>query len=167
MRRSICCLAAIGFAVLASGCGHVHSRVLTEPADIVGFKQVSVAPIQVTSTEQNPDAFALNEQWRRIAQSELVNALNAKGIATSLPPHASVDCAINVTYGSRALRYFVGFGAGSGHVRVAITLRDLNGTVRYATVSEADLGGGAFGGNMAPVAEAAVRAAIQEFVSRL
>lgn len=153
-------------AVLASACGGVHTTMLTQPVDIVGFKQVGLAPIQVTSTEQNPDALALNDQLRRSALNELQGLFISKSIDTSGIPQGTVECTINVTYGNRALRYFVGFGAGSGHMHIALTLKDSKGTVRYATASDADLAIGAFGGNMSDVAEKTIHAAVQDFGSR-
>lgn len=155
-------------AAFISACGGVHTAVVTQPAaDVVGIKQVNIAPVQVSSAENNPDALALNERWRSMATQELGSALAAKGITASSAPQGTVECKINITYGNRALRYFVGFGAGSGHMRVAIALKDLSGVSRYEVTSDADLAVGAFGGDMSGVASDTIRAAVKDFASRL
>jgi hypothetical protein len=121
----------------------------------------------VVSKEQNPDALSLNAQWKTMATDELQSLLVSKNIAASSNGQATVGCRIEVAYGNRALRYFVGFGAGAGHMRVTIELKDSTGTVRYAANSEADLAIGAFGGDMSQVARKTIQAAVKEFAAHL
>ncbi len=154
-------------ALMLSACGRVHSRVTTQPDELVIIKQVSSVSVKVTSEEQDQDLLELNEQWKNMATDELRSMLSAKRIASSDDGDVIVECLIEVVYGSRALRYFVGFGAGTGHFRVAIELKDREGKVRYSTLSEADLSVGAFGGSMDKVAKKSIKAAVKEFGSRL
>lgn len=154
-------------ALFLSACGHVHSRATTQPDGLVVVKEVTSVSVDVTSEEQNPDALELNRQWKNMATDELRTMLGSKKIAISDTGDASVECRIEVVYGNRALRYFVGFGAGTGHFRVIVELKNKQGKVLYSTLSEADLSVGAFGGSMSNVAHDAIKAAVKEFGSRL
>lgn len=165
--RMFAMFAVAVFALGLSACGAVHSRVITPPDNIVVLKQVTLLPVEVVSQEQNPDALSLNAQWKTMATDELQSLLVSKNIAASSNGQATVGCRIEVTYGNRALRYFVGFGAGAGHMRVIIELKDTMGAVRYAANSEADLSIGGFGGDMSQVARKTIEAAVKELAVHL
>lgn len=153
--------------VTVSACGRAHSKVVTRPDNILVIEQITLLPVDVSSEEQNPDALALNAQWKTMAADELQAMLVAKNIEATSNSPTLVQCRIELVYGSRALRYFVGFGAGSGHMRVSIELKGSDGAVSYATISEADLAAGAWGGSMDAVAKKTIKAAVKEFGSRL
>ena len=150
-----------------SACGSVHNKVVAQPDSVEALKQVNLLPIEVTSMEQSTEALRLNEQWGAMAREELQSVLAAKSVAVASDAQPTVSCKINIKYGSRALRYVVGFGAGTGSMRVQIELRDETGRVRYATETAADLSIGAFGGDMASVARKSIRSAAKDFGSRL
>jgi len=144
-------------------CGTVHHRVAAPPQNVSAVKQVKLLPVEVSSKENNPDALALNEQWKKIASNELQALLDVKKITVTDSGEATVGCFIDVVYGSRAMRYLVGFGAGAGHMNVALELKDKQGAVLYATDSKADLGAGAFGGDMSEVARNTIEEAVKKF----
>ena len=146
-----------------TACGMAHTSVTTPASNLTAVKQVALRPVQVSSAEQNADAAALNEEFRQMALSELQSLMASKGIVTSPTADSKVGCNIDVTYGNRALRYFVGFGAGAGHVKIHTEMTDGSGAVRYATNTEADLAVGGFGGDMSSVVRDAVRDAMKEF----
>lgn len=157
----------IMIAAMISACGGIHSQVVTKPENVAVFKQLTVLPVQVTSKEQNADALALNEEWKRFTEGELQSLLTRKNISASSNGDADVACNIDIKYGNRALRYFVGFGAGAGQIAILIELKDKTGNVRYRTRTDSDLAMGGFGGDMSQVVRNAIRAAAKEFVSRL
>ena len=167
MKEYLSVLAFILFGLVLSACGGVHSVVLKQPSGIDGIKAVTLIPVEVTSKEQNADAQSLNAQWKKMAEEELQSLFASKKISTSSNSQATVVCRINVVYGNRALRYWVGFGAGSGSLTVVIELKDKNGNVQYATESKADLAVGALGGDMSDVARKAIQTAVKEFGSKL
>jgi hypothetical protein len=138
-----------------------------QPNGIDGIRAVTIAPVEVVSKEQNVDALSLNTQWKKMAEDELQTLFASKKISTSPNSQSTVVCRINVVYGNRALRYWVGFGAGSGSLTVTLELKDKNGNVQYATESKADLAVGAFGGDMSDVARKAIQTAVKEFGSKL
>lgn len=160
--------AVLAIAMALSGCGAVHNSVVTPPtSELVGFKRLTLVPVEVSSTETNEDATALNDKWRKMAAEKLTASLDKRGIALGGESQGVVECKIDVRYGSRALRYFVGFGAGKGSIRVVISLRDPNGGQRYSVQAKADLAVGAFGGSMSSVASDTIDSAVADFVSRL
>ena len=163
--RTILVMAAVVAAM--SACGRVESTVVTPAASLPAPKQIAIQPVQVASAEQNPDALALNEQWKQLAMTEIQSLMARKGIAT--PPDAPVrlSCNVQITYGNRALRYLVGFGAGTGSIQIDLKLLDQTGVERYATKSEADLAIGGFGGDMSAVVRDAIRKAVEEFGTKL
>jgi len=140
---------------------------VTQPDNVAVFKQVTLLPVEVSSTEQDPDALDLNEQWKKLATDELQSLLASKNIEVSSHGPATVGCRIEIVYGNGALRYFIGFGAGAGHIQVRVELKDSDGTVRYATASKADLAMGLGGGDMSHVAQNAIQKAVKEFGNRL
>ena len=161
-------IAAISIVTLAlSACGVPHHTVVTQPNNLVMFKQVTLLPVEVSSGEQSPDALAVNEKWKKWAMDELQSLMATKNIEVSSNSQATVACRIEIVYGNRALRYFIGFGAGAGHIQVDITLKDSNGIVRYATNSKADLAVGVVGGDMSQVVQDTIETAVKEFGSKL
>ncbi len=143
-------------------CGSVNHRIAVQPQNNLSLKQVKLMPVEVISKEQNSDALALNAQCKEIATYELQILLQDKNISLN-NSDIVVDCLIYVVYGDRALRYCVGFGAGSGYMSVTIELKNVQGTVLYATNSQAVLTMGLFGGDMSQVARNTIVAAVKEF----
>jgi hypothetical protein len=156
-------------AVLLSACGTTHSTIVKQPESLatVKIQETSLGPIQVNSTEQDPDSLALNERWSKLMMEELQSLLANKKISENANANTAICCRINITYGSQALRYWVGFGAGAGSIDVTLELRDASGNSRYATNSRADLKIGAFGGDMPGVIRDSIQKAVSEFGSRL
>ena len=167
MKNRILRLVIISVALTVSACGGIQSVITKQPSGLTGIKAVQIASIAVESREQNADALALNAQWKKMAEDELRSQLNAKNIDTPAAGQATVVCRINVVYGNRALRYWVGFGAGAGSLTMVIELKDKAGNVQYATETKSDLAVGAFGGDMATVARSAIQAGVKEFASKL
>lgn len=160
-------LAVLIIGFLLSACGGVHNTVSRQPDAVGVIKTVTILPIEATSKEQNADALALNAEWQAMAETELKTLLNNRKISVTSDAQTSISCRINTVYGSRALRYWVGFGAGKGSLEITIELKDSSGVVKYATVTKADLAIGAFGGSMSKVARKAIQGAVAEFGSRL
>jgi hypothetical protein len=148
-------------------CGGVHHRILVQPENIPMIKQVKPLSVEVSSKEQSADALSLNDQLKKIATDELQSLLDDKNITVSNNSNTTVDCRIDVVYGSRAMRYLVGFGAGTGHINMTIELKGKNGAVLYSTTSDADLAMGLFGGDMSQVAQKTIEEAVEKFGSQL
>jgi hypothetical protein len=157
---------AVLLAITLSACGGVKNYVEKQPGDLAKFKQVSVGTVAVSSKESNPDATAFNAQWKSMLTDRLQGMLQDRGRLAS-KAKTRVDAQVHVVYGNRALRYWVGFGAGAGSIRIVIELKDAAGSVVYSTRTEADLGMGMFGGDMSKVASKAIDAAVADFGKRI
>lgn len=162
-------LSVLALAVGLSACGRTHTKIVQQPENIspVNLQEVTLAPVQVTSKEDDTESRSMNEQWAKMAKDKLESLLVNKKIAEKSGANATIVCRIDLTYGSRALRYWVGMGAGTGRVDITIELRNTTGEVRYATNSRANLGIGVFGGDMSQVIENAIQKAVTDFGARL
>jgi hypothetical protein len=157
------------FAVAAlalSGCGHVHDNVVVDQpaAKMQRPASVNIAPIEVSSKEQNADAQRIDADLKTDMESKLKEMLASKNIAVSHHARDTIVTHIHVVYGNRALRFWVGFGAGSGSVTVDVALKNPQGRTIYATESKADL---SIGLDMAKVSKDAIAHAVEEFGEKL
>src|SRR3546814_15615253 len=64
---------------------------------------------------------------------------------------------VHSVYGNRALRAFVGWGAGSAKITVDISLQAADGRVIYATRTDGKLRRGLAGGNVLQVGERTIQ----------
>jgi len=160
---------ATALVLVLGACGHTHTDVLKQPQSEapVSVQSATIAPVEVKSREDDADSLALNQQWAKAATEELQKLMAEKRIAERDAAGASIVCQIAVVYGSRALRYFVGFGAGAGSVSIDIELKDAQGATLYAAKSTADLKVGLFGGDMSQISRDAIAKAVRDFGARL
>ncbi len=71
---------------------------------------------------------------------------------------------IDMVYGSRAKRYWGGFGAGRGSVDSVLTVSDnQTGEQKFRAVAESDLSVGGFGGSMEAVLKENVRELVDQY----
>lgn len=137
------------------GCGKAHIKTLQEPINLSGYNFIYVAPAKVSSKEQTEQAKTLNAKWVLLAKETVTRTLkkNRKYTISERPAQLqnslTLDTTIDIVYGSRALRYKVGFGAGAGSCTVRLTLKDSSsGEVKYEVENKTDLSVGLWGGSM-------------------
>jgi hypothetical protein len=124
---------------------------------------------QEEAANNNAELQAKMRQWETEARSSLSKALAEKGyqVLDGAPVAATdpqtVDLDVDLQYGNRAMRYFVGFGAGKGHVRSTMNIKDMAGRVLFESAADSDLAMGGFGGDMGSV----FRANIEKLLSSL
>lgn len=164
MPSLLCRLSPVLALIVALGCGRPHVRNLSAAADLPTYRRILVESVTVTSVEQHAGALKDNEQMAAVAREEAVVALRRDGryqVIDAPDPSDQNTLRIridsNVRYGSRALRYMVGFGAGSGRVVSTLTGTVDGGEEKVRAVSESDLAVGAFGGNMRTVIRKNIR----------
>jgi len=160
------CVMAL-FALAVSGCGGVDSMVVVPPDHLATFDRIRLLEPVVTSREQESEDIAMNVKLQKQAADELRSMLADKKIAPSPDAPMTLECRIEVVYGSRALRYWSDGGAGTGYIRTLIQLKEADGTVRYATKSEAKLAVGVLGGSMEKVAGNTIQESVEDFGLRL
>jgi len=156
-----------------NGCGVAHVRTEVATNDLHQFDTVYIAGVRVYSLEEsakhNEELKQKMAEWEVFARRELENYINAshyqlaKQDQPENPLLLSVDLDIKVAYGNRALRYWVGFGAGSGSVDSTMVVTDSKtGQEKFRAVAESDLSVGGFGGDM----EAVLKSNIKELVDQ-
>jgi hypothetical protein len=154
--------------VLAIGCGRAYVRNARPADDLSSYRKVAVESVTVTSVEQHAGALRDNEQMTAFVREEVITALRQDGRYQVIDSPELMDentlklrIDLNVRYGSRALRYLVGFGAGSGRVVSTLTATVASGEEKLRSLSESDLAMGAFGGSMKKVIRKNVRALLR------
>ena len=154
-------------AVLA-GCGAAHVRTELDFVDIEQYANVYIGRVDLYSKEQsaqtNEDLQMKLEEWQRFARSEIEQYVRGSSfqLVNQLPSDPErtliINTDINVAYGNRALRYFVGFGAGKGGVDSTLVIVDAKtGAEKFKAVAESDLAIGGFGGDMGAVLRKNIR----------
>jgi uncharacterized lipoprotein YajG len=144
---------------LLAGCGAAHLRPQEQAAAGLA-QQAVIGAVTVASQEEaaksNPELQKKLAEWQVYAREQLREGLASRGYqvveAGAAPAGALVwDLDADVQYGNRALRYFVGFGAGKGHVRTTLVVRDAAKQEKYRAGADSDLAMNVFGGDMGKV----------------
>lgn len=170
MRKVYCVIFLVaGLVLILTSCGRVHHRVITQAEYFPELKQVKLVPTEVKSREQHKHARDINEQVRIKADDRFQGIIVSKGIEISDACESVLSCRVYVRYGNRALRYFVGYGAGAGRVSVKIELKDNQDTIIYATETTSDLAMtvGDVGGDMIPLIDKVIGQAMDKFVEKM
>lgn len=156
------------------GCGVAHVRTETESSDLHHYDKVYISEVKVYSLEDaaktNVELQAKMDEWRSFARAELETYVNDSHYQLiNKPPEDSekalvANLDINLTYGNRAIRYFVGFGAGKGSVNSVLTVADSHtGEEKFRGVAESDLAMGAFGGDMQAILKDNIKQLIDQY----
>ncbi|MCF7520711.1 DUF4410 domain-containing protein [Neisseria sp. ZJ106] len=107
-------------------------------------------------SQQNPELNAINTYFERVLDNQLRRHINQ-----DQPVDTEIKYKIIYNKGNRALRYFVGFGAGKARadikVKVISTKAGEKGKVLATFTTQATLSIGAFGGNPKNVVKNAAR----------
>ncbi|WP_163558678.1 DUF4410 domain-containing protein [Halomonas sp. NO4] len=157
--------------LLLAGCGTAHVRTDQAAAGLDEYPWVQVLEVEVNSTEQENNHLRLNREFSDYATHRIRGVIQDSGFyqlvdAASVegPDALVVETHMNITYGSRAKRYWIGFGAGKGMVRTVLAIRRAEDSTKLLQLaSDTDLSIGAFGGSM----DIAIRENIDELVAEL
>jgi len=158
----------LGFAVsvlVLAGCGVAQFTSRQEPRRAFGeFGSVEVREIRNGLSGRLPgDVAAQAEAFSKTLAVRVKEKLVRAGRFTEAKAPVLVIEGELVGYdpGSQALRYLIGFGAGSGEIRVEVAFRDPEGALVADGTARGTVSGGFFGGTVGEaenrVAEAIVR----------
>ncbi|MBL0059033.1 MAG: DUF4410 domain-containing protein [Elusimicrobia bacterium] len=167
----------LGGFLTVTGCGKVHVRKAVWSSDLHLYDKVYITDVKVYSEEEsakgNKDLLAKIEEWKTYARSEMESYVKNSRYQLLLTPPTEKDRVllvkldIKVTYGNKALRYWVGFGAGSGGVDSRLTVTDSRtGEKKFEVTGDSDLSVGAFGGNMEAVLKSNIKSLIEQYPKR-
>ncbi len=156
------------------GCGRAHLRTIKEPMDVSNYNEIYVANTDISCREQTWEAKDLNAKYSQFAKDEIVNALKQRSKYTILenisssPNSLIIETTIHIVYGSRALRYLVGFGAGSGSIVVNMKSKESSSNeIKLEMESRSKLSVGAFGGSMDEVIKNSIKKIVSQFIAKL
>ena len=159
------------------GCGAAHVRTEVASTDIHQYEKVFIAKVDVHSQEatakDNEELQAKMIEWETFSRGELEGYVNESHYQLlTEPPGADenaliIDLDIDMVYGSRAKRYWAGFGAGRGSVDSVLTVSDSQtGEQKFRGVAESDLSVGGFGGDMEAVLKQNVKELVDQYPRR-
>lgn len=140
--------------------------------DSAKYKNAYISEVAVSSPEGNDDELAQNKTIEASARAKLAQALAEKHIATvdkaesAQPPLLVLSFKSTIDYGSRAARYFAGFGAGKGTVSSKLEASDsVTKQVLYSSSAESVLKAGVAGGSMDSIIEENIDELLAGFVN--
>ena len=140
--------------LLIQACGRTHIKPIIT-SDLNQYTHAYISEINIKSKEKNSDALEINENMKAYTHDEFKKFIKKERFrqATSSDFNAlefKVD--VDIIYGSRALRYWVGFGAGKGIVKSTFEAIDSHtGEVKYSASGASHLIMGFLGGSMKKV----------------
>ena len=157
----------IVLCIILQACGTAHINQGLRSEDISQYANAFVE-VEVRSTEQKDDAIEMNRKMEEYATrklSELIQNTHKlvdpgdRGLET-----LAFKIGLDIRYGSRAARYWAGFGAGKGSVNSTFEVVDSDtGEVKYRATGESDLAVGAFGGSMQSVISKNIDALVEGY----
>jgi len=191
-RISIILIAAIVAMLTACSSGPVRTE--TQADDLNRYRNAYIADVVVRSTENSANAQAENREVEQFARAELqriieasryrylparptstavtdagkeLGADNGAPVSDELAKTLAVSLSMDITWGNRALRYLVGFGAGHGRISSTLTVKDgATGAVKYRASKDSALAMGLFGGSMEPIVRENIAGLLAEYPGR-
>ena len=162
------------FLTMVGGCGGAHIVTINADVDIANYNTVYVEEADVASAKQNEKIDEANARYAQYAREQIIAALRQKGrleilndISTT-PDSLTLQTTLRIVYGSRALRYMVGYGAGSGSISITMKLVDsTSDELKKEVHSNSTLAIGLFGGDMDGVIEKNIKRVVDEFIKQL
>jgi hypothetical protein len=159
------------------GCGVAHVRTDVASSDLHQYDKVFISEVKVQSQEAAAQDNAVlqtqMDEWEVFARGELEDYVNDSHYQLINQPPAITEKAliinldIDLTYGNRALRYWIGFGAGKGGVDSVLTAIDSEtGDEKFRATAESDLSVGAFGGDMEAILKQNIRELVDQYPRR-
>lgn len=174
IQKTVITFFCVLFFVTVAGCGKAHLNTIKETTDISAYNEIHVLNTEIYSHEQQEKLQSLNQEFAQFSKEEIVRALTQKSKFSiveelnSAPGLLVIESTVHIVYGSRALRYWVGFGAGKGSVVINLKLKDsISGEIKYELESKSDLSVGTFGGSMDKVIKNSITKVIKQFVEKL
>ena len=160
--------------VILCSCGAAHIKPVVQSVGLYDYENVYIRDVKVYSNEPsiktNIKLQAKIEDWAVFTRNELQAYVRespyklAHSSQTDLAKTLILDIDVNITYGNKALRWAVGFGAGKGGVDSLLTATDgQTGRVKFKVTAESDLAMGVFGGDMDDVVKENVTKLIDQY----
>lgn len=174
MEKRLRTFVTFSLVIFLYGCGVAHVKTEVAASDRHQYSRIYISDVRVYSEEKaakdNAELKTKMEAWELFARGQLENYIKDShyqliDIAPTGPEAVLVaNLDINVVYGNRALRYWVGFGAGKGSVDSLLIFTDSKtNEEKFRAVSESDLSIGGFGGDMEAVLKENIRELVDQY----
>lgn len=161
-------------AATLNGCGVAHVRTEVESSDLHEYDKMFISEVDVHSQEvaaqDNAELQDKMVEWEAFSRAELEGYVNDSHYQLMSEPPTGTEKAlvaildIDLVYGSRAARYWGGFGAGKGSVDSVLTVIDSQtGEKKFEAVAESDMAMGAFGGDMGAVLKKNIQDLVDQY----
>lgn len=174
-RRNVFQWSGVLAIALISACATTNQTSFLSSNDVKLYHLVHVSELSISSDQSTDGVNEANERIKSFYKEEMSKAISANkksalpsSFADSPPDEKIlvVDSSLDVDYGSRALRYWVGFGAGKGNATLTLTARDKGtGEEKYNDVRTVELLMGEFGGSFEKMIKARMGEQIQQFAN--
>ena len=162
-------VAAVVLIVGATGCASTKQAEFESASDLNSYKVIQVADTKITSDEANSGAVEANNRIKSFYSESVSKSLTSVNKAVVSSQSASsgalvLESRVDIHYGSRALRYWVGFGAGKGHATITLTGKDsVTGEEKYKDVRTLSLSMGKFGGSFEEMIKQKISEQVKKF----
>ncbi len=174
--RNPICKPIIAAALIFSlyGCSSAKQLTYQSTSDLSAYKTVTIQELNIRSDESNPSFDEANNSIETFYNESTLSALtsiNKQIIEPSTDTNLAqqniliLERKVHIHYGSRALRYWVGWGAGKGYATITITGKDqLTGEEKYNDIKEFTLSMGVFGGSFEKMVKEQISLQLNKFV---
>jgi len=166
--------ALVLLVIFIQACGTAHIQSNTVSEDLSKNTSAYISEVDIQSKEQNGDSLAMNRTIEVYAEEKLTSLITSSNYSLLKSPVEANSTSLafkinlNIIYGSRAARYWAGFGAGKGSVKSLLEVTDSEtGTIKYSSSGESDLTMGAFGGSMESVIKQNIDKLINGYLTSL
>lgn len=172
MKLNLLKVSLVLLVVVLQACGTAHVQPNFVSEDLGRYTSAYISKIDIQSAEQNNDSLDMNKKMEVYAKEKLAELIEKNQYALVTDPNNSNKSSLefsldlDIVYGSRAARYWAGFGAGKGSVISTFEVVDSkSGEVKYSSSGASDLAMGLFGGSMAAVIKQNIDKLINEYVA--
>lgn len=158
-----------------SACASTKQASFSSSDDIKFYRLVQISELSITSDESSEGANEANERIKAFYKESLSKAVSSNNKSIVPPSPATspsdektlvVDGRLDIHYGSRNLRYWVGFGAGKAYATLTLTAKDRDtGKEQFNDVKTVELVMGKFGGSFEEMIKAEMAEQIQKFTN--
>ena len=157
-----------------TACGVTKMRTVEDIKDVSAYKTVYVADVVINAGENNPDQQKINDDLVASTTDQLKKAttdtqkFTVAGSKADAADGLVVETEIRLNYGNRALRHFVGFGAGKAKMESLLTVKDAKtGEVKLNIIAESELAGGSYGGDVKSVIKDNIKNLVKTYQKKM
>lgn len=167
----------ITVVMLMAGCASTTKpeHFMSSP-DMPTYKYLQISELDIASDSTDPGALEANTRIIQSFKDTASESVSKTAIKVIDPSKGADETSgvlvlkgkVDVHYGSRALRYWVGFGAGKGYATITIKGIDKStNEEKYSDETSIELSMGGFGGSVEAMIKNEIAVMIKKFTNTL